>query len=163
MTGKFRHTWASMFNVHKGTQLHSHIYTVTPPLNILYALQILSDDLHIDSVQQILGIRALMVPLSLSFPSGALSLSFPISIEGVIMRCRLSLLTNSAIVYEPKCGGGGCGVSANEYNCAVCTWSQNKLWRSNSIFNLCHNSWVSTLPIQSQNWRGSLRTRLQSF
>jgi hypothetical protein len=27
-------------------------------------------------------------------------------------------LTNSALVYEPKCGGrGGCGVSANEYNC----------------------------------------------
>jgi hypothetical protein len=28
-------------------------------------------------------------------------------------------LTNSALVYEPKCGGGsGCGVSANEYSCA---------------------------------------------
>ncbi len=39
-------------------------------------------------------------------------------------RCRLSLLTNSALVYEPKCvergdgGGGGCGVSANEYSFA---------------------------------------------
>ncbi len=32
----------------------------------------------------------------------------------------LSLLTFSALVYEPKCGGmvGGCGVSANEYSCA---------------------------------------------
>jgi hypothetical protein len=28
-------------------------------------------------------------------------------IQGVTKRCRLSLLTNSALVYEPKCGGGG--------------------------------------------------------
>jgi hypothetical protein len=36
--------------------------------------------------------------------------------QGVTKRCRLSQLTNSALVYEPKCGGrgGGCGVSANE-------------------------------------------------
>jgi hypothetical protein len=27
--------------------------------------------------------------------------------ERVTKRCRLSLLTNSALVYEPKCGGGG--------------------------------------------------------
>ncbi len=47
--------------------------------------------------------------------------------QGVTKRCRLSLLTNSALVYESKCdicvgiggwGGGGCGVSANEYSCA---------------------------------------------
>jgi hypothetical protein len=31
--------------------------------------------------------------------------------EGVIRRCRLSWLTNSAIVYEPKCGGMGGGGS----------------------------------------------------
>ncbi len=30
-------------------------------------------------------------------------------------------------------GGGGCGVFINEYSC---TWSPNKLWRSNSICNL---------------------------
>jgi hypothetical protein len=37
----------------------------------------------------------------------------------VTKKCRLSWLTNSAL-YEPKCrgGGGGCGVSANEYSCA---------------------------------------------
>jgi hypothetical protein len=32
-----------------------------------------------------------------------------------------SWLTTSALVYEPKCtggGGGSCGVSANEYSCA---------------------------------------------
>jgi hypothetical protein len=44
--------------------------------------------------------------------------------HGVIKTCRLSRLTNSAFVYEPKCpgmgggGGGGCYVSANEYSCA---------------------------------------------
>jgi hypothetical protein len=36
--------------------------------------------------------------------------------QGVTKICRLSWLTNGALVYEPKCaGGGGCGVSANEY------------------------------------------------
>jgi hypothetical protein len=42
--------------------------------------------------------------------------------QGVTKRCRLSWLTNSALVFEPKCGGRGgggghCGVSANEYSC----------------------------------------------
>ncbi len=37
--------------------------------------------------------------------------------EGYTKRCRLSWLTNSDLVYEPKCGGGGCGVSASEYSC----------------------------------------------
>ncbi len=43
-----------------------------------------------------------------------------ISTKGVTKRCRLSLLTNSALVYVPKCGGRGrgCRVSANEYSCA---------------------------------------------
>jgi hypothetical protein len=44
--------------------------------------------------------------------------------QGVTKRCRLSWLTNSALVYEPKWGmegGGGCGVSANEYSCAYGT------------------------------------------
>jgi len=40
-------------------------------------------------------------------------------LQGLTKRCRLSWLTDSALVYEPKCGGrGGCGVSANEYSCA---------------------------------------------
>ncbi len=40
--------------------------------------------------------------------------------QGVTKRCRLSWLTNSALVCEPKCGGEGgcCGVSANDYSCA---------------------------------------------
>jgi hypothetical protein len=52
--------------------------------------------------------------------------------QGVTKRCRLSLLTNSALVDESQCGGGGgCGVSANEYSCAHhVTWSPNKLRRS---------------------------------
>jgi hypothetical protein len=44
---------------------------------------------------------------------------------------RISWLTNSALVYEPKCGGGG--VSANG---TVVHMEPNKLWRANSIFNL---------------------------
>jgi hypothetical protein len=32
--------------------------------------------------------------------------------------------------------GGGSQLSANEYTCAH-GWSPNKLWRSNSILNLC--------------------------
>ncbi len=40
--------------------------------------------------------------------------------QGVTKRCRLSLLTKSTIVYEPKMRGErvSCGVSANEYSCA---------------------------------------------
>ena len=38
--------------------------------------------------------------------------------QGVTKKWRLSWLTNSALVYEPKCGGrGSCGVSANKYSC----------------------------------------------
>jgi hypothetical protein len=38
--------------------------------------------------------------------------------QGITKICLLSWLANSALVYEPKCGGGGgggCGFSANEY------------------------------------------------
>jgi hypothetical protein len=40
--------------------------------------------------------------------------------QGFTKKCRLSWPTNNALVFEPKCGGGGggCGVSANEYSCA---------------------------------------------
>ncbi len=69
--------------------------------------------------------------------------SLPIQ-QGVTKRRRLSWLTNSAIVYEPKCGvgggGGSCRVSVNEYSCTQ--ESPNKLWRSNSIFNLCETTSV---------------------
>ncbi len=52
--------------------------------------------------------------------------------QGVTKRCRLSWLTNSALVYEPKCGGKG---GSQPMRTAVYR-SSNKLWRSNSIFNL---------------------------
>jgi hypothetical protein len=44
-------------------------------------------------------------------------------------------------------GEGECGVSANEYSCAhhVTLWSPNKLWRSNSIFNLCFTVFVQVI------------------
>jgi hypothetical protein len=35
------------------------------------------------------------------------TLRFINSVRGFIKRCRLSWLTNSALVYESKCGGGG--------------------------------------------------------
>jgi hypothetical protein len=52
--------------------------------------------------------------------------------QGVKKRCRLSLLTNSAVVVrvQTRGVGGSCGVSANEYNHV--TWSPNKLLRSTS-------------------------------
>jgi hypothetical protein len=55
---------------------------------------------------------------------------FVLPLQGVIKRCRLSWLTNSALVYEPKCGGAGggsCGVSANEY-CTAVHIEPNKLF-----------------------------------
>jgi hypothetical protein len=39
-------------------------------------------------------------------------------VQGVKRRFHLSRLTNNDLVYEPKCGGGGCGVSANDCSCA---------------------------------------------
>ncbi len=52
--------------------------------------------------------------------------------QDVTKRC-LSWLTNSVIVTELKCRGGG-GVAFQWVK--LCTWSPNNLWRSNSIFNL---------------------------
>ncbi len=48
--------------------------------------------------------------------------------EGITKRCRLSWVENSAIVYEPKWGGGG--GCCNEYNCAH---GAQINFRSNSI------------------------------
>ncbi len=50
------------------------------------------------------------------------------------------------LVYER---GGGCGVSASENSCAHhVTWSPNKLWGSNYIFNL----WRQRLCWMELNW-----------
>ncbi len=50
--------------------------------------------------------------------------------QGVTMRCRLSWLTNSALVYEPKCGGRGGGggwLRCLSQWVQPCTWIPNKL------------------------------------
>ncbi len=53
--------------------------------------------------------------------------------------------------YEPKCGGGGCGASANENSCAHhVTRSPSKLWRSNSIFAV---SGTGVSAAASSTWR----------
>jgi hypothetical protein len=49
-------------------------------------------------------------------------------------KLHLSWLTNSALVYEPKCGGGGVGGS--QPRSTAVHRSPNKLRRPNSIFNL---------------------------
>ncbi len=56
--------------------------------------------------------------------------------QGVTKRCRLSLLTNRRpLIWAQNAGeGGSCG--ANEKLSTAVHWSPNKLWRSNSIFNL---------------------------
>ena len=56
--------------------------------------------------------------------------------QGVTKRCRLSWLTNSALVYEPNFGGRGELQGSQPMSTAVHR-SPNKLWRSNSIFSLC--------------------------
>ncbi len=55
---------------------------------------------------------------------------------GVSKRCRPSWLTNSALVNEPKYGAKG-GVAGSQPISIAVHRSPNKLWRSNSIFNLC--------------------------
>jgi hypothetical protein len=57
-------------------------------------------------------------------------------IQGITKRCRLSWLINSALVYEAKCGGRG-GVAALRGSQSMSTAIHSKLWRSNSICNLC--------------------------
>ncbi len=53
------------------------------------------------------------------------------------MSCRLSWLTKSVLVYEPKCGGdGGEGGAGSQPMSTAVHRSPNKLWRSNYIFNL---------------------------
>ncbi len=62
--------------------------------------------------------------------------------QGVTKRCRLSWLTNSALVWaQMRREGGGCGGLSQWVQ--LCTWSPNKLWRSNSILNLI----IPTIPI----------------
>ncbi len=52
--------------------------------------------------------------------------------QGATRGCRQSSWPIAPLVYEPKCGGRG-GLRDCAYHV---TWSPNKLWRSNSMFNL---------------------------
>ncbi len=64
--------------------------------------------------------------------------------QGVTKR---SWLTNSALVYEPKCGGREGGVAGPQPMSTAVHRSQNKLWRSNCIFNLCPPTYQQTTVI----------------
>jgi hypothetical protein len=55
-------------------------------------------------------------------------------LRGVTKRCRLSWLTNSALVYEPKCGGKG---KKSQPRSTAVHRSPNNHWKSDFIFSLC--------------------------
>ncbi len=59
--------------------------------------------------------------------------------KGVTKRCLLSWLTNSAVAYETKCGGGE--LRGSQPRSTAIHRSPNKLWRFNTIFNL----WLHSL------------------
>jgi hypothetical protein len=62
----------------------------------------------------------LFIQYSLFDPNHLASANYCVSVlpRGVTKRCRLYWLTNSALVYEPICGGEGeFRGSANEYSC----------------------------------------------
>jgi hypothetical protein len=80
----------------------------------------------------------------------------------VTKRCRLSWLTNSPLVYEPKCGDRW-GVAGSQPMSAAVHRSPNKRWRSNSTFNL----WFCSSTVgEGEKWsplksRPSIRTSLE--
>jgi hypothetical protein len=103
-------------------------------------------------------------PVTPFLPFSILLFPFFPSTQGATKRCRLSLLTNSALVLRVQNAGGGeggsFGVSANEHSCAHhVTWSPNKLWRSASIFNLCFHPCQFVTPFSLL----SLSSRLQYY
>jgi hypothetical protein len=53
-----------------------------------------------------------------------------VTTKGVKKRCRLSWLTNSALVYEHKCGGGEGGVEGSQPMRTAVHRKPNKLWCS---------------------------------
>jgi hypothetical protein len=54
-----------------------------------------------------------------------------------VMSSTVSWQTNSALVYEPKCGRREGVAGSQKMNRAVHR-SPNKLWKSNSLFNQCY-------------------------
>jgi hypothetical protein len=67
--------------------------------------------------------------------------------QGVTKICRLSWMTNSALVqylsFEPNCGGGGCGASANEYSCA-----HGAPINFGDLTSYLISNWLAYLPLQ---------------
>jgi hypothetical protein len=61
----------------------------------------------------------LILPRPMCVPERLLLDDMSLEGQGVTTRYRLSWLTNSALVYEPKFWGegGSYGVSANDYSC----------------------------------------------
>jgi hypothetical protein len=69
--------------------------------------------------------------------------------EGITKRCRLTWLTNSALLYEPNYGGGGgCGVSAREYSCTY-TGAQINFGDLTRLFGP-KMALLSLVPLQGQ-------------
>jgi hypothetical protein len=52
------------------------------------------------------------------------------------------LADQQRLIYKPKCRGGGIAGSQ------LCTWSPNKYWRSNSIFDL----WLSVISVKPSSF-----------
>ncbi len=63
--------------------------------------------------------------------------------QGVTKRCCLCWLTNCALVLYMSPNAGGGELRGLSQWVQRCTWSPNKLWRSNSIFCLW---WIRTFP-----------------
>jgi hypothetical protein len=85
--------------------------------------------------------------------------SFESLLQGVTKRCRLSWLTNSALLYQTNYGGRAVLRGIEPMRTAVHR-IPNKLCRSNSIFNLCSTlSTVSRvracLSISLERFRGT--------
>jgi hypothetical protein len=77
----------------------------------------------------------------------------------IAKRCRQSLPTNRALVYESKCRGGGGIAGSQPMSTAVhitWTWSPNTFWRSVSIFNLS-SIYTNVFCIQAQSGRRKRR------
>jgi hypothetical protein len=85
--------------------------------------------------------------LTLSLPSEMNAEIYP-KRQGVTNRCQISWLSNSALLYEPKYGevggGGGCGVSVNEYSCAH--GAQINYGDLTPYFNLCSAGYITHYP-----------------
>ncbi len=76
--------------------------------------------------------------------------------RGVTNRCRLPWLTNSALVYEPRCGGerGGGEVSC-EHGAQICKlgdltlWRDDIWWRLSALPTHIFYSYLITKPVGS--------------